>query len=82
MSDNPDWGTPARGVMGRGPGDYSQKIMNNSQPIPATNYGIKPQDTAKYDTLNTPQRFSTPAYTSFVRKSLSRPGFVPTIEDF
>ena len=80
--ENPNWGTPLRGVNGRGPGDYSTKVGGSSYTMPQQKLGVNPAQTEKYDPHNTQQRFQSPAYTSFVRKGLSRPGYVPTVEDF
>lgn len=82
MSDISNWGTSLRGVEGRQPGDYGRKIQMNSQPFSATNFKIQTQESGPYDPLNTSQRWKQPGFTSFNRKNLSRPGFVPTIEEF
>lgn len=76
------WGTPLRGVNGRLPGDYSAKIKNNSQPSSPSNYKIQSQESGPYDPLNTTQRWQQPGFKSFARKNLSRPGYVPMVEEF
>jgi hypothetical protein len=81
MAD-PEWGTGLRGVNGRQAGDYSSKIQMNSQPFAATNFTVKPPELATYDTPNMAQYWKQPGRTSFNRKDLSRPGFVPRVEDF
>lgn len=80
--ENPNWGTPLRGVNGRGSGDYSTKISQNSYLMPQQKLGVNPAQVESYDPHNTTQRWNTPGYKSFVRKNLKRPGYVPEVEDF
>lgn len=83
FGENPNWGTPSRGVAGRGPGDYSAKIANNSFQPPQTAYKVQQGETSQYDPHNLQMRWSTPKYKSYVRgpESMSRPGYVPRAED-
>lgn len=78
----PAWGTALRGVEGRSQGDYSTKVMGTGYQTPQMAGTFQTPETARHDPLNMQQRWEQPGFKSFARKNLSRPGFVPTVEEF
>lgn len=79
---SPNWGTSLRGVTGRNPGDYSSKVRGTNYQSPQMAGTFQTQNVAEYDPHNTNQRWLQPGFKSFARKNLSRPGYVPTVEEF
>ena len=78
----PEYGTSLRGVEGRNPGDYSNRVMGNDYRTPQMKGAFQIPDIERYDTPNLQQVWKTPRHTSFARTDLSRPGYVPRVEDF